>query len=137
MPGEGAGGRPLRPPPGRRGAGRGDVPAGAQIRVAAEALRATAAEAGEAGDDMVARPQRRYIWADGFDDTGALVAEHDRPVERETADPVDDVQVAVADAGRDGAHQHLAAHGLVDIAPPHPQRPLSLPANRAPYLLQP
>ena len=45
----------------------------------------------------------------------ALVAQHDRPVEREAAEPVDDMQVAVAHAGRDGAHQHLAAPRLVDV----------------------
>ena len=53
--------------------------------------------------------------ADRLDDAGALVPEHDRPVEREASDAVDDMQVAVADAGRDGADQHLAPRWRVDI----------------------
>ena len=93
-----------------------DDAAGAEIRMPAEALRAGAAEARQAGDDMVARaapssrrgrpPRRR---------TGALVAQHERPVERKPAEPVDDVQIAVADAGGDRSHQHLAAPWLVEF----------------------
>src|SRR5204862_627125 len=66
-------------------------------------------------DDMVAGPHRRDVRTDRLDDPRAFMAEHDRPVEREAADPVDDMQIAVTDAGRDGAHQHLAAQRLVDI----------------------
>src|SRR5205809_449955 len=69
--------------PRRRRVGPGDDAAGAQIGVAGEALRTAAAEAGEAGDDMVAGPHRRDIRADRLDDAGAFMAEHDRPVERE------------------------------------------------------
>ena len=99
----------------RLAVGPGDDAAGAQIRMAREALRAGAAKPGEAGDDMVARPHAGHVVADRLDDPGALVAEHDRPVEREAPDPVDDMQIAVADPGRDGAHQHLAAPRLVDL----------------------
>ena len=83
--------------------------------MARQALRAAAAEPREAGDDVVADAHRRDVGADRLDDAGAFVAEHDRPVERKAADAVDDVQVAVADAGRHRAHQHLAAQGLVDV----------------------
>ena len=83
--------------------------------MAAEALRAGAAEAGQAGDDVIAHPHRGDIVAHRLDDAGALVAEHERAIERETAVAVDDMQVAVADAGGDGAHQHLAAPRLVDV----------------------
>ena len=64
---------------------------------------------------MIADPQRGDIGAHRLDDAGAFVAEHERPIEREAAAAVDDVQVAVADAGGDGAHQHLAAPRLVDV----------------------
>ena len=64
---------------------------------------------------MVADPHAGHVVADRLDDPGAFVAQHDRPVEREAADAVDDVQVAVTDAGRHGAHQHLAAERLVDV----------------------
>src|SRR5205814_1463406 len=99
----------------RRRIGPGDDAAGTQIGVARQALRTAAAEAGEAGDDMVAGAHCRDVRADRLDDAGAFMAEHDRAVEREAADPVDDMQIAVTDAGRDGAHQHLAAERLVDI----------------------
>src|SRR5215472_16678906 len=83
--------------------------------MARQALRAVATKPGEARDDVIARPYGRYLCADGLDDTGTLMAEHHRPVERETPEPVDDMQVAVAHAGGDSTHQHLAAPWLVDI----------------------
>ena len=86
-----------------------DDAAGAQIRMAGQALRAGAAEPGQAGDDMVAGPHAGHVVADRLDDAGALVAEHDRPVGREASDTIHDMQIAVADPGRDGADQHLAA----------------------------
>ena len=52
--------------------------------------RAAAAEAEQASDDVVAGPHRRDVRADRLDDAGAFMAEHDRPVEREAADAVDD-----------------------------------------------
>src|SRR4026207_1565921 len=54
---------PARPPP----------PA-AHVRVPAEALRPAAAEAGETGHHVVARPQRGHLLADRLDDAGAPVA---------------------------------------------------------------
>src|SRR5207248_641449 len=104
----------LRQPRRRRLWPRDDA-AGAQSGVARQALRAAAAKAGEAGNDMIARPHGRHVGADRLDDAGALMSEHDRPVEREAADAVDDMQIAVADAGRDGAHEHLAPQRLVHI----------------------
>ena len=53
--------------------------------------------------------------ADSLDHAGALVAEHERTIEREASESIDHVQVAVAHAGGDGAHQHLAAPRLVQI----------------------
>ena len=64
---------------------------------------------------MIAWPHGRDIRTDPLDDAGALMPQHDRPVEREAADAINDMQIAVTDAGRDGAHQHLAAERLVDI----------------------
>ena len=80
-----------------------------------EALRAGAAEAGQAGDDMVADAHAGHVVADRLDHAGAFMAQHHRPVEWEPPEAVDDVQVGMADAGGDGAHQHLAAPGLVEI----------------------
>src|SRR5271167_1153113 len=73
-----------------------DETAGAQIRVPGKTLWAIAAEAREAGDDVVSRLDRRHLAADRLDDPRTLMAEHDRPVERESALPVDDVKIAVA-----------------------------------------
>ena len=93
----------------------GDDAVAAHIGMAREALRAGAAEPREAGDDMVADAHGGHLAADRLDHPGALVAQDDRPVERPAADPIDDVKVAVADAGRDRAHQHLARHRLVEV----------------------
>src|SRR5258708_4495604 len=98
--------------------------------MAGEALRAGAAKPAEAGDDMVADANARHLAADRLHDPGALVPEHDRPVERPTSDTVDDMQVAVAHAGRDGAHQHLARHRLVEIDAFDGQRLVRLPEDR-------
>src|SRR5208282_1806547 len=99
-------GRPLGP---------GDESTSAQIRVARQALRAIAAEAREAGDDVIARLDRGHLAADRLDNPRNLVAEHDRPVERKSPLPVDDVKIAVTHTGRGGADQHLAAPWLVDV----------------------
>jgi len=64
---------------------------------------------------VIPGPHRRDVRADRLDDAGAFMAEHDRPVEREAPNAVHDMQIAVADAGRDGAHEHLASQRLVDI----------------------
>jgi hypothetical protein len=64
---------------------------------------------------MISRPDRRHLVADRLDDTRTLVAKHDRPVERKSPLAVDDVQVAVAHAGRHSPNEHLAAPWLVDL----------------------
>src|SRR5256885_16523111 len=83
--------------------------------MAGEALREAAAKPGEARYHVIAGPQRRDVGADHLHDAGALVAEHDGPIERPAPLAVDDVQVAVADAGGRRAHQDLAARRLVDL----------------------
>src|SRR5438132_1558948 len=69
----------------------------------------------EAGDDVIAGRDRSYLGADCLDDTSALMAENDGPVEREAPDAVDDVEIAVAHPGGGGTDQHLAAPRLVDV----------------------
>src|ERR1051325_6820558 len=64
---------------------------------------------------MIARPDRGHFGADRLDDPGALVAQHDRPVERKPAVTVNHVEIAVTYAGRHRAHQDLAAPRLVDL----------------------
>ena len=64
---------------------------------------------------MIADPQRGDIGADRLDHAGAFMAQHERTIEREAPVAIDHVQVAVADAGGDSAHQHLAAPWLVDL----------------------
>src|SRR5579871_1627128 len=64
---------------------------------------------------MVAGPDRRDLGADRLNHTRTLVTQHDRTVERKPPDPVDDMQIAVAHAGGDGADQHLARPGFVDF----------------------
>ena len=60
-------------------------------------------------------PHRRHVGADRLDDAGALVAQDERPIEREPAETVHHVQVAVADAGGDRLHQDLPAPRLVEF----------------------
>jgi hypothetical protein len=80
-----------------------------------KALRATAAKTRKAGHHVIPRLDRGHIGANRLDDAGAFMAEHDRPVEREPPDTVDDMQIAVADAGGRRADQHLAPPRLVDL----------------------
>src|SRR5205823_1756460 len=95
--------------------GTRDDTAGAQIRMPRKALRAIAAKTRKAGHHVIPRFDRRHIRADRLDDPRAFVAEHDRPIEREPSDTVDDVQIAVTDAGGRGADQHLAPPWFVDL----------------------
>src|SRR5262245_52632285 len=83
--------------------------------MAAEALRAGAAEPGEARHHVITRLHGRDLGTDRLDHPGSLVAEHEGTVERVAAQAIDDVQVAVADAGGHGADQHLAAPRRVDV----------------------
>ena len=83
--------------------------------MAAEALRTGAAEAGQAGDDVIADPHRGDVRAHCLDHARTFMAQQERAIEREASVAVDHVQIAVADAGGDGADQHFAAPGLVDV----------------------
>ena len=83
--------------------------------MARQALGAAPTEAGQARDHVIAGPQRGDVGADRFDDARALVAQHVRSIERKSSEAVDDVEVAVTDAGGGGADQDLAAPRLVDL----------------------
>ncbi len=102
-----------------------------------ETLGAAAAESGQAGDDVIAGTHRRDVGAHRLDDARALVAEHDRTIEREPPDAVDDVQIAVAHTRRRGPHQHLAAPRLVDVDGFDGQRLLHLAKHRRLHLHSP
>ena len=82
---------------------------------------------------MVARLHAGHVVAHAST-TRALVAQHDWPIHREAPDAVHDVQVAVADAGRDGADQHLAAQRRVDVDRLDGQGLVGLPENRRLHL---
>ena len=92
-----------------------DDAADAEVRMARQALGAAPTEAGQARDHVIAGPQRGDVGADRFDDARALVAQHVRSIERKSSEAVDDVEVAVTDAGGGGADQDLAAPRLVDL----------------------
>jgi len=64
---------------------------------------------------MIARAHRGDVGADRFDDAGAFMAQHERAIQGEAAIAVHDMQIAVADAGGNGAHQHLAGARRVDV----------------------
>ncbi len=64
---------------------------------------------------MVAGPDRRHLGTDRLDHAGALMAEHNRPVEWKPPDPIHDMQIAVAHPGRNRAHQHLTAPRPVEV----------------------
>ena len=83
--------------------------------MAAQALRARAAEPDRQATTWSPTRTRGDIGAHRLDDAGAFMAQHEWTIEREAAVAVDHVQVAVTDAGSDGAHQHLAAPRLVDV----------------------
>ena len=80
--------------------------------VAAGAELAMPAEHRQAADHVVAGLEVADIVADRLDDARRLVAQHRR--QRVRVQPLDEMQVAVAQARHRGAHQHLAAPGLFD-----------------------
>jgi hypothetical protein len=67
----------------------------------------------QTGDHVITGLELRHVRSDGLDDAGGLVAQ-DRGG-RELIVAVDEVQVAVAHAAGDRAHEHLAADGLRDL----------------------
>src|SRR5712691_9102439 len=113
---------------------RGDDTADAEVRVAGEALRAAPAEAGETGHHVIAGTQGGHLRAHRLDDAGALVAEDIWSIQREPPEPIHDVEVAVADAGRGGADEDLAAPRLVDVHRFDRQRLVHLPEDRGLHL---
>ena len=64
---------------------------------------------------MVADAQRGDIGTHRLDHTGTLVAQDEGAIEWEASRPVHHMQVAVAHAGGDGAHQHLASPRPVEF----------------------
>src|SRR5262245_14392653 len=80
-----------------------------------ETLRAVAAESGQARDHVVTRPHRGHVSPHRFHDSGALVAEHDRPIQRPSALTVDDVKIAVAYTAGRGTDENLPSPRLVDV----------------------
>ncbi|MCY1541156.1 hypothetical protein D9M68_768320 [compost metagenome] len=66
----------------------------------------------QAGDHMITGLDRAYFRAHLLDDTGGLVAEHDRRGVRKH--PIDDMQVRMTNPDRDSAHQHLTRTRLAD-----------------------
>ena len=98
----------------RIGAGRARADRrGADGRLAAQAVLAGAAELDQEGDHVVAGADVGHVRAHRFDHARRLMARHDdRPPGHRGR--VDGVQVAVAEAGADGADQHLARRRLVD-----------------------
>src|SRR2546427_5252191 len=121
----------LREPRGRR-VGAGDDAADAEVWMAPETLGAVPAEAGQAGDDVVARPHGGHIGTDRLDDTGALVPQDDGAVEGEAAVAVDDVQVAVADTRRRRTDEDFTAPRLVDVDRFDRERLAASPESRRP-----
>ena len=87
-----------------------DLGVGAERRPARQALLAVAAEHRQAGDDVVAGLDVGDVGADLLDDAGRLVAEHGG--QRVRVQPLDEVQVGVAQPGAGRAHQHLARSWL-------------------------
>ena len=80
-----------------------------------QALLTRATEAGGTRDDVVAHGHSGDVLADGFDDARALVTHQDGAIHRVARGAVGDVQVAVAHATGDRAHQDLAAKRLVHL----------------------
>ena len=81
--------------------------------MARHAFLAVAAKDRQACDHVIAGLQVRDLRADFLDDAGGLVAEHRG--RRPHVEAVDEMEIAVADAAGDGAHDDFALFGLVDI----------------------
>jgi hypothetical protein len=71
---------------------------------------------------MIPRAHGRNVVSYGLDDAGGLMTQHDRLAEVEAGETVNDVQVAVTDAGSNRPNQHLARFGLVELDGFHRQR---------------
>ena len=89
----------------------------AAVRARALAVHALPALRGEQRHDVVARLHERHAGADPLDDARALVPEHAGRVARGVG-ARRGVEVGVADAARDEAHQHLAGLRLGQVDAP-------------------
>ena len=85
----------------------------AEMGAPGQTVGAVSAEDRQTRDHVIARLELCDVRADRFDDAGGLVAE-DRGG-REGIEPVDEVEVAVAHATRDRAHEDLAPDRLRDV----------------------
>src|SRR4030095_10722238 len=84
-----------------------------EMGLAGEQVLALAAEEREAADHVIAGPELAHLRAHRLHDARGLVAQDGGG--GGGIEAVHEVEVRVADAGSDGAHEHLAAHGLVDV----------------------
>ncbi|MNF97222.1 hypothetical protein D3C84_800420 [compost metagenome] len=75
-------------------------------------MLAVAAIGRQAGHHMIARLDRTHFAAHLLDDAGRFMTEHHR--HRVRIGAIDKVQVGVANAHRNGAHQHFPWAGLAD-----------------------
>ncbi len=85
----------------------------AQVGAAIEARLAPPAGRGEGQDNVLADATLGHVAADGFDDAGALVPEHDRQWSRPLA--LDEGQVAAADARGLQPDQHLVTRRRPEV----------------------
>src|SRR5262249_33594058 len=106
----------------------------AEIRMSRQTLRTASAETGQARHHVIAGTQRGHVGTDSLDHTRALVAEDIGSIERKSPEAIDDVEVAVTDAGRRGADQDLAAPRLVDLHGFDRERLVHFPEDRGLYL---
>ena len=105
----------------------------AQIRAVAQTVDALAALRREERHDVVAGRQRRDALADVLDDAGALVTEHGRGVAGRIG-ARRGVEIGVADAAGDEAHQHLSGARLGQLELPDRERSPELLEHRGPDL---
>ncbi|MCY1293367.1 hypothetical protein D9M70_426260 [compost metagenome] len=84
----------------------------AQRQVPCQAMLAMAAVCRQAGDDVVAGPDRAHLGANLLDHAGGLVPQDGR--HRIRIGAVQEMQVRVAHAHGGGAHQHFARARLAD-----------------------
>src|SRR5581483_1314628 len=93
----------------------------AEVRTLVDAVDARTALRREERDDVIADAERRHAVTDTFDDTRALVSQYGRRVSRRV-DAGGGVEVGVADAAGDDAHEHLARARLGELEVLHDER---------------
>ena len=105
----------------------------AEVRALASAVDALAALRREERDDVVAGRERADALADALDDARALVPEHRRRVAGRVG-AGGRVEVGVADAAGDEAHEHLARARLGQVDLVHDERRSELLEHGGPDL---